>query len=101
VAANTQSIAHAKELEDDADLNSLKMMRVASAEQTKDMNAGQKMDFLYNMYNEAHQGKTGGISEEEKVKLRGEIYQLKQSTHLNAQDKVRLHELQEKLKAAK
>lgn len=103
--AMTKSIAHAAEQADDQDLESIKMIRVASADLVKDMKPGEKFAHLYGMYSETKQEDTqqlrhSALTEEQKIKLRGQIYALKQHTHLSQEDKIRLAELQAQLKAA-
>ena len=98
-----KNIANAPERADDQDLEDIKMMRVASAEVTKEMKPGDKFEYLYGMYSgskHAGDAKANTMSEEQKVNLRGKIYHLKNSTNLSEADKVLLAELQAQLKAA-
>ena len=100
----SRSIAHASELAEDEDLENLKMLRVASAEVVKDMKPGEKFAHLYDLYDSSKNdgsNRHAHMAEEERIKLRGQIYALKQRTNLSQKDRVLLSELQARLKAAK
>jgi len=110
-----ESIAHARENMEESELDQIKMMRVASSEHTKDKSKADKWKYLYGMYGEWKEqtnksdvasspmrkiASSEASNDEEVIKLRGQIYALKNKASLTQHDKVLLAELQAKLKAA-
>jgi len=107
--------AHARQIMEETELEQIKLIRVMSADQTKDKTKGEKFKMLYGQYGEWKDQKdldnklspnvmkkvtsTPG-PDAEVTRLRGQIHALQNKSNVTEADKLRLVELQAKLKAA-